>query len=1013
MSHKHVATMNLVLLPLVGSAMFSDLVASAVGRSGGVRGIGGEKEKENTSKTGYLRHALTTDSRIDLGERAMTFMTHVYGEDSVAQYVEKGVAPYGFFKKFLVEDLQRAYADQIRVQVSRALQRRRKHLRDLAAKDPGAPNVVTKLEQRDCLSGTDKRAKGGAKNSVKAPGLAFMLLQFFVDHVQVLRARVDSALLMQEARRLKDVLLYQGVAGHAMPKLVGQAGVSWFRRWRLSYNISFRATGMQLKVAWRKVVRRVRTELSNIFRLREFWRLLHPGVPMRWLSIDQKPAWFNNAGAGKVKTLAKTGGEAPAIRENFAASRQRYTILTTVPSWDAGSPPPAAILFKGKHGGRILDKITAVRVVPPWLKLQVQENGSYRSADVVEALEWLLPLAATPQDSIIVMLDWYAGHLTPEVEHCIRSRGHVLLLHGGGTTPFIQVNDTHLHANLQRYLTQMETSLCRDIQKDAVAEGGRVVPTLKREDIVGLVSAVWRSINHGKVATKGYRQTGPLMAAEGPVLREDVFRDLVPVMEAIEEPGDLDHVGTTFRDECFAYVRRGFEEGKWTTWADAQLLIDEHDDEDPGVEEGLEAYGAFVQDEGDEEEDEDEEGGEDEGNDDGDEGGGGGAIADPDAFSGAGDPLHGGDGSGDDVVCVSSASGDEDASGDEGARGGDAVCGGLDPASTETEAASSVPMDVARARVVLLEDAKKRGDAALVRRLSQQHRKEDENEKRASSEMARLLMKRAQEDAAAERELVKKARAEKTAAEAALEDKRQATEVAREKAHRARMACLELQMSHRREVQEQKQRGIYDVAYRSWVQSNYPAAVARNLEAHARLQSKEALDNFDNIVKVALKERYFKRPITVPNLWVPDDKCTHKYGTVIEPEGKYHRNVRISAPLEVVVMERYAPPLGGVACPEQALKVLLRLVVPYHADIFCHAVTPIRLLRLNEYIIDKAFLYAVVSISKWLGRKNYPQGLYGQWPPPPPPHIKNLLSAPASSSATAAPCATSSTTEAS
>jgi hypothetical protein len=54
------------------------------------------------------------------------------------------------------------------------------------------------------------------------------------------------------------------------------------------------------------------------------------------------------------------------------------------------------------------------------VKVQVQEHGSYRSEDVVEALDWMLPVANIPSESIIVILDWYSGHLTKEVAELVR-----------------------------------------------------------------------------------------------------------------------------------------------------------------------------------------------------------------------------------------------------------------------------------------------------------------------------------------------------------------------------------------------------------------------------------------------------------------------------------------------------------------------------------------------------------------------------------------------------------------
>ncbi len=49
--------------------------------------------------------------------------------------------------------------------------------------------------------------------------LWFELLQWFVDEVESLRSRADSALLLKQARLLRDRLLEQGVEDVALPKI--------------------------------------------------------------------------------------------------------------------------------------------------------------------------------------------------------------------------------------------------------------------------------------------------------------------------------------------------------------------------------------------------------------------------------------------------------------------------------------------------------------------------------------------------------------------------------------------------------------------------------------------------------------------------------------------------------------------------------------------------------------------------------------------------------------------------
>lgn len=357
------------------------------------------------------------------------------GEDNGGQKFY--TLPHGFWRRFIVTNQNQTFSKSRQTMYSRAL---RCYLLSTA------DGAHTQAAMRGMRSPTSCRNSGAARNSVLAAGLGFALLQFFVDHVQKLQSRSDSTMLVQKAREMRGMLCADGVPHGDLPKLIGNAGAQWFKRWREQYGIVKQGIGMKLTVPWTKVKRRVKVLLQNIFRLRAFWELCHPGVPMRFVSADQKPSWFNNA--GHTGTFSQKGGSQPSVRENFQKTRERYTILTVVPSWhgvDPDVPPKVAVLFKGQPGGTIIKELRKMNL-PPWMKVQVQECGSYRSGDMVEALDWILPVADGSHESIVVLLDWYKGHLTDEVAQKVKSKGHVLIFHGGGSTPYTQINDTHLHA---------------------------------------------------------------------------------------------------------------------------------------------------------------------------------------------------------------------------------------------------------------------------------------------------------------------------------------------------------------------------------------------------------------------------------------------------------------------------------------------------------------------------------------------------------------------------------------
>ena len=114
----------------------------------------------------------------------------------------------------------------------------------------------------------------------------------------------------------------------------------------------------------------------------------------------------------------------------------------------AGFKPASSCLpFQGLLGH---DDTKTFDDAGPCVFVQTQEKGSYRVEDVLEFLDWWLPVAEHPQDSLLVMLDWFSAHLHEKVQQLVHRKGHLLDYHGGGTTPIEQVNDTHIHAALSR-----------------------------------------------------------------------------------------------------------------------------------------------------------------------------------------------------------------------------------------------------------------------------------------------------------------------------------------------------------------------------------------------------------------------------------------------------------------------------------------------------------------------------------------------------------------------------------
>ena len=143
---------------------------------------------------------------------------------------------------------------------------------------------------------------------------------------------------------------------------------------------------------------------------------------------------------------------------------------------------------------------------------------------MVELLEKTLPQVEHDHEAQVVCLDWYSAHRDLAVAEIIARRGHVLLLHGGGTTAFEQINDTHLHAIFQHKMKDLEVAVFYGQLKDSAESGVNKACSHSRKDLCMLVKEVWKNIDHAHLTRTGYAQTGPNLPLTGPIMMRDVCR---------------------------------------------------------------------------------------------------------------------------------------------------------------------------------------------------------------------------------------------------------------------------------------------------------------------------------------------------------------------------------------------------------------------------------------------------------------------------------------------------------
>ena len=670
--------------------------------------------------------------------------------------------------------------------------------------------------------------------------------------------------------------------------------------------------------------------------------------------------------------------------------------MTSVPSWrsdglsadadglSADALPKVAVLFRGKRGGRIRNNTLATFEKPEWMEIQVQENGSYRSEDMVDFLEWALPDATVPEESLIVILDWYAGHRTKEVEECIKRKGHVLLFHGGGTTPFTQINDTHLHARVQALMEQIENRWALAELTEANAVGKRKTPTPKRSDICAWVKTMWALVDHDKVAAKCYMQTGPAMAMDGPVQRGDVFEDLLTVLDRIDPPTNPEEVGVNLRDKAKTFVLEGFDDGSgnghWRTWSDAYKLIEEHDDEDDPAVEGLEAFGYETRGHGDED-DVDEEGEDDvtetgESGDDDDDGN----PPEEQALS------RQGQAEGEDPVEYTPSYERQEGDGGEAMEVPAPMEGAAPLRQGLHKIAEPTATEVGAANRVLQLHAMKTHDDSFLRRLRQKGNTQKREEREGATAVCEVLRQREAE----EREKNRKRRKDASDADRLAADASANAAAIRDRAAKeswdARNRCLkQVSDNHRQEVEMRRSAAEAKIKQR-WLQTEYPVVLAVTIIEDFDKMSGSSKANFQKAIRQAVREKLFERRLDIPELWVADSSLTLPWTQMKMPHGRLH-TVRCGLKFQQVV-DQYAPLGSLVRDPVDCLLRLFQRFMPYATKIFIGHSSAMQLIAANEYVFEKAFVYGLVALSKWLGADRWPEGLYGSWPPPAPAHLR-------------------------
>ena len=141
-----------------------------------------------------------------------------------------------------------------------------------------------------------------------------------------------------------------------------------------------------------------------------------------------------------------------------------------------------------------------------------------------------------------------------------------------------------------------------------------------------------------------------------------------------------------------------------------------------------------------------------------------------------------------------------------------------------------------------------------------------------------------------------------------------------------------------------------------------------------------AKTNFEREVKRLLGTHTLKRQLFIKDLWESDSSFTLAWSNIPPFTGGPPRTVRCGLPFQELVDEK-APRTAFAQDPVHTLFLLFSACVPCARRVFTDAYTSLRLLHVNDYVLEKTFVYGIVALSNWLGRDRFPYGVYGQWPP--------------------------------
>ena len=244
----------------------------------------------------------------------------------------------------------------------------------------------------------------------------------------------------------------------------------------------------------------------------------------------------------------------------------------------------------------------------------------------------------------------------------------------------------------------------------------------------------------------------------------------------------------------------------------------------------------------------------------------------------------------------------------------------------------------------------------------------------------RSLLKKAMDQRVDDAKRRRKNLEEKRLANTTAEETKLAIAEKQKQIAEARLDHLILQIEVRRGQQKAQRAALLHKEQQRWLQTQYPVILAERCIHTMDNSSMRVKRLWQQEIEDLLCGTTFERPIIVGNLWDTDEHLTRVWATIQGFLPGARKKVRVGIHLQEL-LEKDAPRTMFGLDPVHSLERLFKRCVPCANRIFTGNYSPLRMLHLNDYVLEKAFVYGILALSKWLGEKRFVYGVYGKWPP--------------------------------